>query len=151
MQQRGFTLLELLVVIGIMALLFMLIIIALNSVRRDAFNTRIQSNVRQMRALAESAYDSNGATYIDWTLSPAVQAEVITVLNDIDDAHGDSIGAPYITTIRETQQKDYCVSAPLHTADGGHACVDSTGVFRTSASPCAAQLVDGDPLRCPAI
>ncbi len=143
--RKGFTLLELMIVVAIMGLLFTLVIIALNKVRRDAFNTRIQSDVRQLRALAESAYDSNGASYINWSQVPAIQADVITILNDIDDAHGNAPGAPYLAQLRETEQGEFCVSAPLHSANGGYSCVDARGVFVTTNNPCPAVT----PLLCP--
>lgn len=122
--------------VTIMGLLFTLVIIALNKVRRDAFNTRIQSDVRQLRALAESAYDSNGASYVDWSQVSAVQSEVATILNDIDDAHGSAPGAPYLAQLRETEQGEFCVSAPLHPSNGGYSCVDARGVFITTDDPC---------------
>jgi prepilin-type N-terminal cleavage/methylation domain-containing protein len=150
MRQRGFTLIELLVVITILGLLITMVIVALVSIRQDAFNTRIQSNVRQMRALAESAYDSNGASYVNWSQSPSVAADVTTLLNDIDAAHSDAAGSPYMAQVRETQVKEFCVSAPLHSATSGFACVDATGVFRTTTTACPDEPINGNPLRCPA-
>lgn len=151
MQQRGFTLLELLVVIAILGLLITMVLVALRSIRQDAFNTRVHSDVRQLRALAESAYDSAGASYVNWSQSGSVAEAVATVLNDIDAAHDDATGVPYVTQVRESQIKEFCVSAPLHDATGGYACVDATGVFRVTATACPDEPVDGDPLRCPAI
>jgi prepilin-type N-terminal cleavage/methylation domain-containing protein len=142
---KGFTLIELLVVIAIIGILTTLVIIAVATLRRDAVNTRIQSDVRQLRVLAEAAYDSSAASYVDWSQAATVQSEVTTLLADIDDAHNSSD----VAVIRETQQKDFCVSAPLHAATGGHVCVDATGVMRTTTTPCPDEPVDGDPLRCP--
>jgi len=141
----GFTLIEILVVIGIMGLLFSLVIVAIRQVQHDAFNTRIQNNVRQLRLLAESAYDSTSASYVNWSQSPAVAGQVATILEDTDAAHGNPAGAPYLTVIAESEAKEFCISAPLHLATGGYSCIDARGVFSTAADECPTTA----PLLCP--
>lgn len=143
--KRGFSLIELLIVIAVIGMLAMLILVGLNRLRRDAFDARIQSDVRQMRVLAESAYDTDGASYVNWSQAPVVLSEVTSLLADIDEAHGDS----NMTVIRETQAKDFCVSAPLHPATGGYVCIDATGVFKITTDHCPDEPIDGDPLLCP--
>lgn len=147
-RNNGFTLIEIMVVIAIIGILASLVIVAIRKVRIDAQNTRIQSDVRQLRILAEAAYDTNGANYYNWSTQPVVAADVLSLLEDIDAAGGDSPGAPYFATIRDNQTKNFCISAPLHVSTGNFVCVDATGAFSVTSSPCAEQPDDGDPLRC---
>lgn len=143
--KSGFTLVELLVVIGILGVLIGIVVVAIHRVRIDAQNTRVVSNVRQLRALAESAYDSNGATYVDWTQFSGVQAKVIELLEDTDAAYGDAAGAPYVTDTIQTEEKEFCISAPLHPSTGGYFCVDTSGVYKTTTAECPTET----PLTCP--
>lgn len=145
LMSKGFTLLELLVVIAILGVLVSIVIVAVSSVRVDALNTRIKSDVRQLRALAESAYDASAASYKDWSTSDAVLTEVVTVLEDLDEALGDPAGAPYITVIAESEDKEFCISAPLHASTGGHYCIDNSGVYKTTTAQCPTTA----PLVCP--
>lgn len=136
MPRSGFTLIEILVVIAIIGILMTIILVTLLSLRQDAFNSRIYSNIRQLRILAEAAYDTNAASYINWSTMPGVASDVTALLNDIDEAHNDALGTPYVTTIIETDDKSFCISAPLHPAAGGFVCVDATGVFKTTTDDC---------------
>lgn len=143
--QKGFTLIEIIIVIAIIGMLAVLVMVALNKARQSAFNARVQSNVRQLRLLAEAAYDSNAASYVNWSQMPSVKSPVTTILEDTDLAHGNPIGAPYLTTIRESEVSSFCVSAPLHPSNGGHVCVDARGVFVNADQPCS----ETTPLACP--
>ncbi len=142
---KGFTLLELLVVVAILGVLFGIVIVAVSSVRVDALNTRIKSDVRQLRALAESAYDSQGASYENWSVVPNVQTEVVTVLEDLDDAQGAAPGAPYITVLAQSEEKEFCISAAFHPSTGGYYCIDQSGVYKTTTAQCPIVA----PLACP--
>ena len=60
--KRGFTLVELLVVIAIIALLSTLSVVALNSARTKARDARRLSDIRQIRTALDMYYDSS-STY----------------------------------------------------------------------------------------
>ena len=141
MSKDGFTLIDLLVVIGIIGLLAGIVVVAVTSVRRDAFDTRIKNNVRQLRLLAESAYDANGATYLDWTTASSIQSELTAVIEDLDEAYGND-SSQY--TLIESEAKEFCVSAALHSINGQYYCIDHNGVFRTTTEQCPAT-----PVACP--
>ena len=57
--KRGFTLVELLVVIAIIALLSTLSVVALNSARAKARDARRLSDIKQIRTALEMYFDSN--------------------------------------------------------------------------------------------
>jgi len=60
---RGFTLIELLVVIAIIGILASIVLVSLNSARSKGSDTRILSDVQQMRTAVEAGY--NGSTWGD--------------------------------------------------------------------------------------
>jgi len=57
---RGFTLIELLVVIAIIGILASIVLVSLNSARKKGNDTRVISDVQQMRTLLETAYNGSG-------------------------------------------------------------------------------------------
>jgi len=59
-KQSGFTLLELLVVIGIIGLLASIIVVNLTGARRRARDTKRIADIRQLQTAAEDYYDKNG-------------------------------------------------------------------------------------------
>ena len=61
--KRGFTLVELLVVIAIIAILSTLSVVALNSARAKSRDARRQSDIKQIRTALDMYYDSNNQQY----------------------------------------------------------------------------------------
>lgn len=64
---RGFTLIELLVVIAIIGILASVVLVSLNSARKKGNDTRVISDVNQVRTQLESDYASANANYPDLT------------------------------------------------------------------------------------
>lgn len=147
-ESSGFTLIELLVVIAIIAILTVIVLVSVSTVRGKSLDARIKTSVSQMRWLAESVYDEQGASYLNWSQNANIQTQLIILLADIDKAHGNNAASPYDTVIRDTQAADFCISTKLQTSNKKY-CVDATGVFKSSSnSQCAVD--DGvTPLRCP--
>src|SRR5690348_8287329 len=64
-RSRGFTLVELLVVIGIIALLMSILLPALNKARQQAYRVKCMNQMRQMM-YAEKIYESEWKGWVMW-------------------------------------------------------------------------------------
>ena len=134
MRRSGFTLIELLVVIAIIGILVTIVVVAVRNARIEATNARIINSVRQLRLMAETAYDDSAASYQNWSTNPAVVDLVNKLKDDLTAAHGSAPGPAY--TIADSARREFCISAPLHEQTGGHYCVDHTGILKTAANQC---------------
>lgn len=146
---RGFSLIEILITVAIIGILASLILAAVSGSRNKGHDARIRNDVSQLRYLAESVYDTQGANYANWSAHASVTTAITQLLDDIDRNNGDTAGTPYVTIIRDSQTTDYCLSTPLRAQAGQYYCIDATGVFQTGPSPCPDYGVGDPPLHCP--
>lgn len=148
--QRGFTLIELLIVIAIIGVLVAIVLGGINIARSKARDNGVRNDIRQMRWLAEEAYNSNGADYTDWNLDTGITDRLDILLNDLDKHTGHTAPPDHATRICATQQHDYCISAPLASDASQYFCVDATGRFVHTGTPCPETCPDADgaPLVC---
>lgn len=150
-KKHGLTTIELLVVIGILAILFLLLFLAIRQIQRNAKNVAIRNDVRQLRLLAEEVYDNQGASYADWLSNPLIASQVTTLRNDVDRTLGDPAGAPWKSVIIDTREKEYCISSQMVQANPPlYYCVDTHAQFVEIGSPCRDPGDDTLPLICPA-
>jgi prepilin-type N-terminal cleavage/methylation domain-containing protein len=139
---KGFTLVELLIFIAIIGILASIVLVSVFSARQKAADSRIRNNIAQLRWEAEIVYDTQGASFDDWSTHPSVSQQVNILLDDIVLA----LKGAGAATVRDTDNDTYCVSAPLVSISGRHYCVDAGGVFAEVTAPCPATA----PFECPA-
>ena len=145
----GFGLIELLIVVAIIGILAGLILSAGFLGREKAHDSAIENAIRQIRWQAEIAGNGNGGSFIDWTQNPIIQDELVLLLNEIDTHYGDEDANSYVTVMRDSQLREYCVSAPSRADVGNYYCVDARGELNFTNAHCPDLPSGGAPLRCP--
>ncbi len=110
--KKGFTLIELMVVIAIIAILATVVLVALQGARDAAKDSKISSAVTQARSIAEIYYATNEQSYTGFTAEPDYAH--LMQDNDINLIHGISATGDA-----------YCVTQALTTA-GEHFCLSNT-------------------------
>ncbi len=108
--KKGFTLIELMVVIAIIAILATVVLVALQGARDAAEDSKRQSAVTQVRSIAEIHYATNDQKYTGF----ADTADYIHLQNEITD--------PAITL--SVADDNYCAMIEL-TADNKYFCISN--------------------------
>jgi prepilin-type N-terminal cleavage/methylation domain-containing protein len=132
-QQKGFTLIELLVVIAIIGLLASLSLVALNSAREKARNSRRMTDIKQIQTALELRYneEKNYPTSLDFGGSGQIaNSDSSTVYMDQVPSNpeprddGDCADANYTystANANTTYEIQYCISEPTGgIAEGTH-------------------------------
>ncbi len=147
---KGFTLIELLVVIAIIGLLASIVLVSLNSARAKGKDTRIISDVQQMRTAIEAGF--NGYGFPDLTTNAscsggtAITGNIATNANCIasgpdltvipqlvtdSTAQGGANSMFILTGVTGSNATSYAIRGRLVSSPNTFFCIDSTGKTNT--------------------
>ena len=141
-KEKGFTLVELLVVVSVIAILASTVLVNLRGARERAMDTRIISSLGQVRAVAEIIQSRTGVYTelcgggaVGATLSSTTPDGLNVLRADIDTNNG--AGAPPAC---HADAASYCVSSQLNEAPtAAFWCINSAGRSNrivTGSAPC---------------
>ncbi len=138
--KKGFTLIELMVVIAIIAILATVVLVALQGARDAAQDSKRQSAVTQVRSIAEIHYATNDQSYTGFTGS----ADYLHMASEVTD--------PAIVTGIDTRTgsvgENYCAAIPL-TDSAKHFCISNSEgpkIYETGTISCSATNPQCTPL-----
>ncbi len=117
--RKGFTLIEMLVVIGMIGVLAAAVLTALGPSRAKARDARVISGLNQLAALAEANFDGN--SYPDESTFKT-KTGVLAVYTDIEGVVG-------VNTVKYLGGSTFGIFAPL--ASAGSYCIDSAGTRKS--------------------
>lgn len=124
MNKKGFTLIEMLVVVAIIGILAAAVLVALGPSRDKARDSRIISAVNQARAVMETLYNPTTAVY------PAAADALTNESISAAQQDAENNGATGWTLISSGADDQFSVSAALKTKVNGNTvywCADATG------------------------
>ncbi len=151
-KKSGFTLIEVLTVIMIIAILASIILVSLDTARERARDVTIQNQIGQLRSLAEALYtfENHYDELADAKAgaeggSPAGEAlKYKRIMDEVSDM-GSEGG---LVTNFSTGNRAYCAYAQLVRNDEAAFCVDSTGNAITGDLTTIAASCGGDDALC---
>jgi prepilin-type N-terminal cleavage/methylation domain-containing protein len=149
--KRGFTLLELLIVVGLIGILAAIVIVALNDARDKGGDAGIQSNLFNAIGQGEIYYNVNTNNNLSYEgvcqVGAGVNAGVGNMIKEASKNAGKSgvyqinqTGVPTEATCRDSENA-WAAEVPLN--EGGMWCVDSAGFSRKTTTSF------GDGYSCP--
>jgi len=132
-KKSGFTLVEVLTVIMIIAILASVVLVSLERARERTRDSTIKNQMSQLRSLAETTYSFTDGYDRFKSMVTGNEQEYSTVKEKIEEMAGD--GALTIEFSGDNER--YCAYASLATDDDEVFCVDSVGnAARGEGFPC---------------
>jgi prepilin-type N-terminal cleavage/methylation domain-containing protein len=146
LHRRGFTLMELLVVMSIIGILSGIVLAALTSARNRSFDVAVKDNLGHLRTQAGLYHDNNshygdgiGITPTDCFTPVTSMFQTDPVIESMIDAAEDASRAGNVQCTTDaspgTNANAWSAEAPL--IEGGSWCVDSEGAARVVTAPAA--------------
>ncbi len=115
--KKGFTLIELMVVIAIIAILATVVLVALQGARDAAENSKRMSTISQIRSLAEVEYATGGESY------DAIDS--VDIEGDYNYDQIDEFYREHPNLVIHSTDDNYCAYLPLKGDDAGYFCVSN--------------------------
>lgn len=123
-KRRGFTIVELLIVVAIIGILATIVIVSLREASDRARNTKIVTSVTQIRKVAEDMYIQESSGYESLCLSGGLNIAYTDILetlkDDIEKFGGSNI-------VCYSSRYSYCVSTLMTGSTAKYFCIDSDG------------------------
>jgi len=132
--KKGFTLIELLIVIAIIGILASILVISLRQASDNSKNTKIITNLVEIRKIAEQIYIEKVNGYEDLCVGTNLNTSEYDVLGVLKTDIELYAGADSITC--QANRSSYCVSSSLV---GGleYICIDDEGnAIEVDSNPC---------------
>ncbi|MBU1045559.1 type II secretion system GspH family protein [Patescibacteria group bacterium] len=123
-KREGFTIVELLIVVAIIGILATIVIVSLREASDRARNTKIITNITQIRKVAEDMYIQEASGYESLCLSGALNgdySDILTILENDVEKYGGEVVSCYAS------RYSYCVTAQLTGSTTKYFCIDEQG------------------------
>jgi prepilin-type N-terminal cleavage/methylation domain-containing protein len=149
---RGFTLIEILVVIAIIGVLSSILLSSLNTARAKSADAAAQSDLNNVRAQSELFYDANGSSYVAPnnlcaqgavangvkgiydSLQAAANAEGLSIVNTDSATAGTLLSVTcHVKASGNLFPYAWAAEVPLKSRSGFMYCVDNTGLATTTS------------------
>lgn len=125
--KKGFTLIELMVVIAIIGILVGIIIVSLNKSTDQAKDAKVRSAMGQLRSVAQIYYNNNGYEFSGKGHTLETNSEILAIESEIKKNGGTF----------EIKAGEEAWAAMTDTPTGRCLCVDSTGAVVDKTSGCS--------------
>lgn len=131
-RQEGFTLVELLIVIAIIAVLSAIAIVNLNSARNKGNDAAVRANLIALYSAVEIFYDDNNNSYVGFCNATSIQG-IVASLDRINNYDCSNLPNPKACFDCDTDTDEWIVFGRLH--DGRWLCVDWHGRQSVTSTP----------------
>ena len=129
-KKRGFTLMELLVVVAIIGILAAIVMVSLNTARNKGKNGAVKAQMAQLRSAAEMFSEDNSGSFTGW----CADGETAKISAGVVNSGGASFSC-------NESSSAWAAEAALAGTAAGYWCVDSSGASKAEAATMAAATV----------